>query len=193
MTTVFLDGLRAHFANCAASANSEMNWYQVAKDFAGPTATVVASITAGIITWVFASRQTKIARQQAEIARQQAQTALDQLRYNVFERRYAIYIKVQDLLRMMLNRHHDELFDPSEFEPYRVAIREAHFFFPATVSDWLQTLWDIDLPKFLELRLMPGSPEFRDMMSSLLRRFQEMPERFGPEMQFSQLTRRGVG
>ena len=71
--------------------------YQILKDFAGPTATVIASIAARVITFILASRQVNIARQQAGIASQQGQTALDQLRYNLFEKRYAIYIKVQNL------------------------------------------------------------------------------------------------
>jgi hypothetical protein len=59
-----------------------MDFYQVAKDFAGPTATIIASIAAGFITWTFASRQVKVATQQAAIAKEQAQTAHDQLRHN---------------------------------------------------------------------------------------------------------------
>jgi len=167
-----------------------MCWYQVAKDFAGPFATVVAAIAAGIITYVFASRQVGVAEQQAKIAEQQAQTALDQLRYNLFERRYAIYAKTHDLLRTMLNRHNDEEFFASQLSPYYVAIKEARFFFPATMCDWLQSLWDTDLPKFLEARRKPESPEFMEIMRTLLRRIEELPDRFGQEMQFSQLTRR---
>jgi len=162
-----------------------MCWYPVAKDFAGPIVTLFAAIVAAIITWVFGLRQARIAEQQAKIAAKQAQTALDQLRYNLFEKRYAIYAKVQDLLRMMLNRHHDDEFTPSELAPYHVAIKEARFFFPATVCDWLQALWDTDLTKFLEARLKPESPEFLEIMKTLLRRFEEMPDRFGEEMRFS--------
>ncbi len=99
-----------------------MDWYHVAKDFAGPTATAIASIAAGIITWTFLSHQVEVARQQADIARQQAQTALDQLRHNLFDRRYAIYNSARDLIRMMLNRHHEMDFTAFELAPYNVAI-----------------------------------------------------------------------
>ena len=110
-----------------------MDLYQFAKDFAGPTATVIASITAGIITWTFASRQVKVATQQAAIAKQQAQTAHDQLRHNLFERRYAIYGKVQELIRTMLNRHHEKDFSAFELVPFIVNVREARFFFPESI------------------------------------------------------------
>jgi len=167
-----------------------MDEYQFAKDFAGPTATVIASIAAGIITFTFSSRQVKVARQQADIARQQAQTALDQLRHNLFDRRYAIYSSVQDLLRMMLNRHHEQDFSAFELAPYNVAIKEARFFFPASLCDLLQSISDINVKEFLEARLNPGSPEFLAAMKKLLKHFEEMPDRFATELEFPRLTRR---
>ena len=167
-----------------------MDLYQCTKDFAGPCATVIASIAAGFITWTFASRQVQVAKHQAAIAQQQAQTALDQLRNNLFDRRYAIYSSVQDLIRMMLNRHHEQDFGPSELAPYNVAIKEARFFFPDPVCKWLRSLWDDDLPEFLQARLNPGSPEFLAVMKKLLGRFEEMPDRFADDLEFSQLTRR---
>jgi hypothetical protein len=46
--------------------------YEFLKDFAGPVATIIASIAAAGITFYFASRQARIAQQQADTARQQA-------------------------------------------------------------------------------------------------------------------------
>ncbi len=91
---------------------------------------------------------------------------------------------------MMLSRHHEKDISPSELAPYNVAIKEARFFFPAPVCDWLQTLWDDDLKEFLETRLTPGSPRFLDVMKKLLKHFEEMPDRFAAELEFPQLTRR---
>jgi hypothetical protein len=164
--------------------------YQFFKDFAGPFATVVAAGAAAVITWTFASRQVRVAEQQAAIARQQAQTALDQLRHNLFERRYAIYSKTQDLIRTMLNRHHEKDFSAFELAPYHVAIKEARFFFPVALCQWLRALLDDDVKTFFETRTKPGSPEFLEASKKLLRRFEEMPDLFAPELEFRQLTQR---
>ena len=61
--------------------------YEILKDFAGPGATILASITAAYFI-----------RRQALIAEQQANTALDQFRYNLFEKRRAIYESVKGCL-----------------------------------------------------------------------------------------------
>lgn len=167
-----------------------MNLYQLAKDFAGPTATVIASITAGIITWTFASRQVQVATQQVAIAKQQAQTAHDQLRHNLFERRYAIYGNTQELIRTMLSRHHEKDFSAFELAPHHVAIKEARFFFPNPVCEWLRALLDEDVKDFLTARTNAGSPEFLAASAKLLQRFDEMPDIFQSELEFSQLTRR---
>ena len=70
--------------------------YQTLEDFAGPASTIIASITAALITLFFALRQVRIATQQAE-------TSLDQLRYNIFEKRYAIYTSAKDLIESTLD------------------------------------------------------------------------------------------
>jgi len=76
--------------------------YEILKDF-GPVATIIASITAALITWRFASWQARIAQQQADTARQQANTAFDQLRYNLFEKRFAIYNTARELVVLVVN------------------------------------------------------------------------------------------
>ncbi|MBS0641252.1 MAG: hypothetical protein JSS43_15365 [Proteobacteria bacterium] len=163
-----------------------MEWYQIAKDFAGPVATVIAASAAGLITWIFASRQ-------AKIAEQQAQTAVDQLRHNLFERRYALYSSIQELLRMMLFEHNEQDPVPRDLSPYYIAIKEARFFFSPSFCVWLQTVWDLDIMGFIAARADPGSQQFSDAMKRLLAVYNEMPERFSAEMMFSQLTRQRDG
>lgn len=63
--------------------------YSILKDFAGPVATIIASITAAYFV-----------RRQWLTAQQQADTALDQLRYSLFEKRYAIYVAARDAIDM---------------------------------------------------------------------------------------------
>jgi hypothetical protein len=83
---------------------------------------------------------------------------------------------------MMLNRHHEMDFNPFELAPYHVGIKEARFFFPDSMCQWLNTLWDIEMTEFLTARLDPGSPEFMAVPERLLQRFHELPDLFAPEM-----------
>jgi type II secretory pathway pseudopilin PulG len=78
--------------------------YHVLKDFAGPVATIIASVTAALITLYFASRQTRIAQQQADTAKQQADTAKRQaetaharLNLDLYDKRFNIYTTALDL------------------------------------------------------------------------------------------------
>jgi len=43
--------------------------YEIVKEFAGPVATIIASITAAFLTWRFAPWQARIAQQQADTPR----------------------------------------------------------------------------------------------------------------------------
>lgn len=88
--------------------------YQTLKDFAGPVATIIASITAALITWFFALRQIRVAKQQADTAKEQADTALDQLRFNLFERRVAIYEDTKTLIRHLVNTPRTETISASD-------------------------------------------------------------------------------
>jgi type II secretory pathway pseudopilin PulG len=100
--------------------------YQILRDFAGPVATIIASITAAFITWRFASWQARIAQQQAETAKQQANTAFDQLRYNLFEKRFAIYNTARELVALVVNKSNVQ---GSEVVPLHAKLNEAEFFF----------------------------------------------------------------
>ncbi|MGA9865929.1 MAG: hypothetical protein WBQ75_05755 [Acetobacteraceae bacterium] len=123
--------------------------YQVLKDFAGPVATIIASVTAACITWYFASGQAQVARQQAASARQQADIALDQLRYNLFQQRYSIFKDVQDLIKLLVNESHRADFQSWNVIPHYVVMGEARFFFSEEVCSWLDEL-KADCQKFLE-------------------------------------------
>jgi hypothetical protein len=111
--------------------------YEIFKDFAGPVATIIASVTAADITFFFASRQARIAQQQADTAKQQANTALDQLRLNLFEKRYAIYNTARELIALVVNKPTVQGF---EVLPLHATLNEAEFFFSPDICDWLRTL-----------------------------------------------------
>jgi len=77
--------------------------YYILKDFAGPVATIIASVTAASVAYYFASWQARIAQQQANTVKQQANTAIDQLRLNLFEKRFSIYNTARKLLSEVIN------------------------------------------------------------------------------------------
>jgi hypothetical protein len=65
--------------------------YQIFKDFAGPTATIIAAVAAVSVTAYFAWHQKEIAKEQADIAR-------EKLRHDLYERRYRVFDATRKLL-----------------------------------------------------------------------------------------------
>jgi type II secretory pathway pseudopilin PulG len=165
--------------------------YQILKDFAGPVATLIASVTAALITFYFASRQVQVARQQAAVARQQADTALDQLRYNLSKQRYAIFKDVQDFIRLLVNKPAKETFGPMEVSPHFIVMDEARFFFSDDICSWLDEL-RVDCRNFLGAHDDSNVPplETHAKMMALVNRATEMSKRFEKELEFRQLIRR---
>ena len=153
--------------------------YEILKDFAGPGATILASITAAYFI-----------RRQALIAEQQASTALDQLRYNLFERRRAIYEAMKELIVMIINRSEDNSFSMPNIFKYYTIMEEAQFFFPDEICSWLDDLKN-DCNKFFRTRnTIHGTPqENYDVIVHLSDRLGEMPTRFRSTLEFRQLTR----
>jgi hypothetical protein len=94
--------------------------YCVAKDFAGPVATVIAAVAAVAVTAYFSSQQAKTARRQAdiaaqlaetakrqgerqaEIAQQQADLAREKLRHDLYNRRFEIFTSLFDFYNAMI-------------------------------------------------------------------------------------------
>jgi hypothetical protein len=70
--------------------------YQVAKDFAGPIATIMAAFAAVSVTAFFAWQQKKISGEQARVAK-------EKLRYDLFERRMAIFSSLFPFYDAMLS------------------------------------------------------------------------------------------
>jgi hypothetical protein len=75
--------------------------YSVAKDFAGPVATLVASVVAVFVTRRLGLRQVEIAQQQAKIAQQQADLAGEKLRHDLYNRRFEIFTSFFDFYNAM--------------------------------------------------------------------------------------------
>src|ERR1700722_20697338 len=102
--------------------------YSVLKDFAGPLATIIASITAAYFV-----------RRQWQTAQQQADTAKDQLRYSLFEKRYAIYVAARKAVAISFERR-DEDQMPAELNALFLHFEEARFFFPDQIYLFLDQL-----------------------------------------------------
>lgn len=159
-----------------------MDWYQGLKDFAGPVATICASGAASYVAWQLTSRQVAIANEQAN-------TALDQLRVALFDRRYRVYDDVRTGLRTLLNLRHDKEFLTDNMLLVINATKEARFFFPTSLCDWLDRVWEDEVVSYVAARQKPAEPVFLKAHTDLLARWNELPDRFQTEMRFSQLTR----
>src|SRR5262245_23327718 len=81
------------------------DWSLVFKDWLvfapllGPVATVIAAITAALITLTFGCIQARIARSQRDIA-------LDKLKFDLFAKRYEIYATVRTYIEHVV-KHQD--------------------------------------------------------------------------------------
>jgi hypothetical protein len=164
--------------------------YEFFKDFAGPVATIIASVTAAIITWRFASWQARIAQQQADTGKRQSNTAFDQLRFNLFEKRFAIYNTARELIARVVNEPH---LQGSDVIPLHAKLNEAVFFFSPDICDWLRKLRE-DCNNLLVLRStvqLPGAPasEIATRSTRLVDTLVEMPHRFEKELSFRHVTR----
>jgi type II secretory pathway pseudopilin PulG len=164
--------------------------YEIFKDFAGPVATIIASIAAAGITFYFASRQARMAQQQADTAKQQANTSFDQLRLNLFEKRYAIYSTARELIALVVNK---STVQGSEVVPLHATLNEAEFFFCPDICDWLRTLRE-QCNRLLVLRStqhLPDAPfsEIATLSTHLVDLLTEMPRRFENELGFRHVRR----
>lgn len=184
--------------------------YDVLHDFAGPVATVIASVAAVLVTWRLGSRQVVIAAQQATTAelqaataRQQAATALDRLRYDLFEKRYVIYNTVREILSTVVS---NAISASTTLEIHDLALKflvldEARFFFPPDICDFLETL-HADVQHVMELRVRhlfdnnataaeraKAGDELVSALTSLDHMRRNLPQTFEGVMSFRQLIR----
>jgi hypothetical protein len=159
--------------------------YYILKDFAGPVATIIASITAAIITWRFASWQ-------ARIAQQQANTTFDQLRYNLFEKRFAIYNTARELIATVVNEPN---LQGSDLIPLQAKLNEAEFFSSSDICDWLRSVRK-DGTDLLILRSEQHLPDAHTRAGDIASRSNQlfdalvdMPRRFEGALGFWHVTR----
>jgi hypothetical protein len=110
---------------------------ELAKTFAGPVAAIIAALTAAIITWVFNSRQLKIAEGQLLIAETQKKIAAARLSFDLYEKRFAIF---EGAKRLLLKAVQDADIDARQVITFKVETVEAVFLFDQDIVNYLETL-----------------------------------------------------
>jgi hypothetical protein len=105
-------------------------WYQFLKDFAGPIATVIASVTAAIVAL-------RMGRTQADISKSQLRTAHEKLRLDLFEKRYAVYTAARDLISVILR---DGDLNDADLRKFYIGTADASFLFHHEVVAYLSRL-----------------------------------------------------
>lgn len=172
--------------------------YSLLKDFAGPIATIIASVTAAYFI-----------RRQWLTAQQQANTALDQLRYNLFEKRYAIYMAARNAIAITFDKRDQDTM-PDELNALFLSFEESRFFFPDHIHLFLDQLRK-DIRAFLQKNFLhrknvaqhtdPQSADIRKVLldeeaallaleEELYVTSQTLPKTFADVLAFPQLTRR---
>jgi len=172
-----------------------MDIYATAKDFAGPLATVLAASAAVCVTFYFNQRQHELSAAQRDIA-------LDKLKFDAFGKRYEIYSQAKELLEYVIQLRDFEKIDSSKIRELRVKIDEARFFFGPTVRAFLADIdseaeallvnlgrrysWEAESDDDLWRSI---GNELAQNSSKLSQYYSQMPARFQPSMQLSQLAR----
>jgi hypothetical protein len=118
-----------------------MGVYQLFKDFAGPFATVLASVAAVFVTWQVTGRighdQVLVAKQQADIARQQADLATVRLKHDLFDRRFEIY---ETVFAFLIEIVQDSNISPEGMSKFVRGTQKAVFVFDQSVVDYFEQL-----------------------------------------------------
>ena len=109
--------------------------YSFFKDFAGPLATLLAAITAVVVTVLFNLQQLRIARSQRDIAH-------DKLKFDLFNNRYAIYEAAKSLIEYVSFISDIEKTDANRIRTLYVTLDEARFYFPSDICKHLRELHD---------------------------------------------------
>jgi hypothetical protein len=169
--------------------------YDFLKDFASPLTTLLASIVAGAITFVFARTQVRIAQAQKDIA-------LDKLKFDLFQLRYGVYLATKELIQYILFVGAERFTDNSKIDALAVKLDEARFYFPPDICAILHGIAD-DCHEYLfqmhqdQMAGIDCDENFQqhvirmrsELESRLNAHFINLPKTFQSSLQFSQLTK----
>jgi hypothetical protein len=129
------------------SWTSQTNALELTKTFAGPVATMIAAAVAAVITFVFNSRQLKIAKVQAATADAQRKIAAARLNFELYEKRYAVFEVARRLLRGVAQQ---DYIDAKDVINFNIETADAPFLFEQDIVNYLDRLRNkLLLPKTL--------------------------------------------
>ncbi len=170
-----------------------IDYYQLAKDFAGPAATCVAAVAATFVTW-------KINAAQRDIAQSQRDIAFDRLKFDLFEKRYDLNDIVRRLFES-LGRCADPAND-ADINMMRFRIRtEPRYFFPPDVArkfgdferivqQYLQAQVTRDQYDQRDQERLREASKMTEASMQMLDLLEEIHKAMGNELAFAQLIRR---
>jgi len=186
-----------------------IDWWEAAKAFAGPIATVLAAAAAVFVTWRLGKEQVRIAQSQAETARAQGEIAksqrdiaFDKLKHDLFRQRYEIYTAAKEIMERIIWTGTDRPIDDNELLNMRIKLDEGRFFFPEKevrlfeMIDQLTTQHEVARAKWLRFKdtddhiRLQQSDVMADAVIRLSDIHRQFPELMKEEMEFSQLTAR---
>jgi hypothetical protein len=121
---------------------------ELAKTFAGPVATIIAAAVAAVITFVFNSRQLKIAKDQAATADAQRKIAAARLNFDLYEKRYAVFEAARRLLQDVVQQ---DYIDAKDVIKFNIETADAPFLFEQDIVNYLDKLRN-KLLRFKRLR-----------------------------------------
>ncbi|UYO47792.1 hypothetical protein [Rhodopseudomonas palustris] len=162
-------------------------WFEIAKVFAGPVATVFAAAVAVFVTWRIGRQQLQLSRQQAEVARAQRDIAFDKLKHDLFEHRYAIYTAAETILKALIGVDRVCGITEIQVDANLRTLQEAVFFFP----DETVAVFEEIKKRAIDLRFDTRNRDSEEVAATLRRLeeiYREFPAIMRPAMAFSQLT-----
>jgi molybdopterin converting factor small subunit len=169
---------------------------ETARSFAGPLATVFASLVAA----GFAFAQYRVAKAQKDIAKSQSDIALEKLKSDLFGKRYEIYVTTKKLLERIINNACFEKQDSMFIRDSFIKMDEARFFFGVRIRWYLSQiektcneLFNLHAERNIcnvdDRERWSGLADSLADKDALLQKFlRELPAKFEDELSFKKIT-----
>jgi hypothetical protein len=145
------------------------------KAFAGPVATIIASVAAACVAVALARSQTKNATAQTEIAKLNWQTQHDKIVLDLFDRRYPVYLEIRNAIGEVYSSGAAPM---PTYNRYTTGVDQARFLFGPEVFDFLEkmrrTLGDLEVANITIKQ--PTHPDFNKWVVKRSELFQEVSD-----------------
>jgi hypothetical protein len=179
---------------------------ELLKAFAGPFATIVASVVGGWIAIrlgalqrAIATTQVKVQETQTVIAKYQSDIAYDRLKYDLFDKRYEIYSTAREIVKHIVITPFDNDGIDQKLKAMHNKLDEARFLFPPKetgIFHDIAALAEAHEAARLMKRRFPDSEDIRmqtadaagKALQELVKIDDELPRLLEKELGFAQLT-----